>query len=92
MSEEFRLRSVAVAAFGPATLFGLAEGPMTPGMLATRIGERKSMLLAAMAAAAAVAGLVAGIVVSGLAGFAAAGVLCVFIPRRSGSESRRAAQ
>jgi MFS family permease len=86
--EEFRLRSVAVAAFGPATLFGLAEGSMIPvialssidrgastavaalinallgigsivtnipsGMLATRIGERKSMLVAA---AIAIAGL-----------------------------------
>jgi MFS family permease len=85
---EFRLRSVAVAAFGPATLFGLAEGAMIPvialssidrgastavaalivallgigsivtnipsGILSTRIGERKSMLLAA---AIAVAGL-----------------------------------
>jgi MFS family permease len=86
--EEFRLRSVAVAAFGPATLFGLAEGAMLPvialssidrgastataalinaligigslltnipsGILATRIGERRSMLVAA---AVAVAGL-----------------------------------
>ncbi|HSZ43363.1 MAG TPA: MFS transporter [Trebonia sp.] len=87
--EEFSLRSVAVAAFGPATLFGLAEGAMLPvialssidrgastaiaalinallgigsivtnipsGMLATRIGERKSMLVAA---AVAVTGLI----------------------------------
>jgi MFS family permease len=79
---EFRLRSVAVAAFAPATLFGLAQGSMMPvialsavdrgastavaalvgsllgigsivtnipsGMLATRIGERKSMLVAAV--------------------------------------------
>jgi MFS family permease len=86
---EFRLRSVAVAAFGPATLFGLAEGAMLPvialssidrgastaiaalinallgigsivtnipsGILATRIGERKAMLVAA---AVAVAGLI----------------------------------
>ena len=83
MSEEFRLRSVAVAAYGPATLFGLAEGSMLPvitlsaidrgastavaaligallgigsiltnipsGVLATRIGERKSMIVAAVA-------------------------------------------
>jgi len=89
VSEEFRLRSVAIAAFGPATLFGLAEGAMLPvialssidrgasaaiaalitallgigslvtnipsGTLATRIGERKSMLVAA---AVAVAGLI----------------------------------
>jgi MFS family permease len=81
VAEEFRLRSVAVAAYAPATLFGLAEGSMLPvitltaldrgastsvaaligallgigsivtnipsGMLATRIGERKSMLVAA---------------------------------------------
>ena len=31
LGEEFRLRSVAIAAFGPATLFGLAEGAMLPG-------------------------------------------------------------
>jgi MFS family permease len=79
---EFRLRSVAIAAFAPATLFGLAEGAMLPviapstfdrgastavaalvaamlgiaslltnipsGMLATRVGERKAMLVAAV--------------------------------------------
>jgi MFS family permease len=89
VSEEFRLRSVAVAAYGPATLFGLAEGSMLPvitlsaidrgastsiaalvgallgigsivtnipsGILSTRIGERRSMLVAAIAT---VAGLV----------------------------------
>lgn len=89
VSEEFRLRSVAVAAYGPATLFGLAEGSMLPvvalsaidrgastsvaalivaligigsivtnipsGILATRIGERKSMLVAAVTTAAGLA-------------------------------------
>jgi MFS family permease len=79
---EFRLRSVALAAFAPATLFGLAEGAMMPviaassfargsstagaafvaallgiaslvtnipsGILATRVGERKAMLVAAV--------------------------------------------
>jgi MFS family permease len=79
--EEFSLRSVAVAAYAPATLFGLSQGSMTPvialsaldrggstsiaalitalvgigsivtnipsGMLATRFGERKAMLVAA---------------------------------------------
>src|ERR1700740_1687998 len=84
VSEEFRLRSVAIAAFGPSTLFGLAEGAMIPvialssidrgastaiaalinaligigslltnipsGILATRVGERKSMLVAAAVA------------------------------------------
>src|SRR5690348_79466 len=83
VSEEFHLRSIAVAAYGPATLFGLAQGSMLPvialsaidrgaspaiaaligallgigsivtnipsGILATRIGERKSMLVAAIA-------------------------------------------
>jgi MFS family permease len=83
VSDEFRLRSVAFAAYGPATLFGLAEGAMLPviilsaidrgantsvaaligallgigsivtnipsGILATRIGERKSMIVAAIA-------------------------------------------
>ena len=86
MSEEFHLRSIAVAAYGPATLFGLAQGSMLPvialsaidrgaspaiaaligallgigsivtnipsGILATRIGERKSMLVAAIATVA----------------------------------------
>jgi MFS family permease len=81
MVEDFRLRSVAAAAYGPAALFGLSEGAVLPvvvlsaidrgaststaaliaallgvgslaanipaGMLATRIGERRSMLLAA---------------------------------------------
>jgi MFS family permease len=84
VAEQFRLRSVAIAAFGPATLFGLAEGAMLPvialssvdrgastaiaalisallgigslvtnipsGILATRIGERQSMLVAAAVA------------------------------------------
>ncbi len=78
----FRLRSVAVPAFAPATLFGLAEGAMMPviaassfdrgastavaaliagllgiasfvtnipsGILATRVGERNAMLVAAV--------------------------------------------
>jgi MFS family permease len=89
VSEEFHLRSIAVAAYGPATLFGLAQGSMLPvialsaidrgaspsiaaligallgigsivtnipsGILATRIGERKSMLVAAVATAAGLA-------------------------------------
>jgi MFS family permease len=89
VSEEFRLRSVAVAAYAPATLFGLAEGSMMPvitlsafdrgastsiaaligaligigsivtnipsGILATRIGERKSMLVASAATAVGLA-------------------------------------
>jgi MFS family permease len=80
--EEFRLRSIAVPAFGPSTLFGLAEGAILPiialsafdrgasisvaaliaavlgiasfltnipaGILATRVGERKAMIVAAV--------------------------------------------
>lgn len=81
LQDDFRLRSVAIAAFAPAALFGLAEGAMLPaiapsafdrgasasvvaligallgigsivtnipsGILATRVGERKAMLIAA---------------------------------------------
>jgi MFS family permease len=94
VSEEFHLRSIAVAAYGPATLFGLAQGSMLPvitlsaidrgaspsiaaligallgigsivtnipsGILATRIGERKSMLVAAIATAAGLVLCLAG--------------------------------
>lgn len=83
---EFQLRSVAVAAYAPAALFGLAEGAILPvivssayargastsaaaligaligvgslvtnipsGILATRVGERKAMLVAATITAA----------------------------------------
>jgi MFS family permease len=89
VSEDFHLRSIAVAAYGPATLFGLAQGSMLPvitlsaidrgaspsiaaligallgigsivtnipsGILATRIGERKAMLVAAIGTAAGLA-------------------------------------
>jgi MFS family permease len=92
-TDEFRLRSVAIAAFAPATLFGLAQGAMLPvivassldrgastataafvvallgigslvtnipsGILATRIGERRAMLVAA---AVTIAGLLLCIV------------------------------
>jgi MFS family permease len=80
-SDDFRLRSIAIPAFAPSTLFGLAEGAILPiialsafdrgastsvavliaaligiasfmtnipaGILATRVGERKAMLVAA---------------------------------------------
>jgi MFS family permease len=80
--EEFSLRSIAIAAYAPAALFGLSEGAMLPvivastlargghtstaaliasmlgiasiltnipsGILATRIGEQKSMLIASI--------------------------------------------
>jgi len=88
-TDDFRLRSVAVAAYAPATLFGLAEGAMLPvivastfargagsstaafitallgigslvtnipsGILATRVGERRAMLVAAVITAAGLA-------------------------------------
>src|ERR1700722_684402 len=88
-SGEFRLRSVALAAYAPAALFGLAEGAMLPvivastyargahastaafiaaligigslvtnipsGILATRVGERRAMLVAAAITAAGLA-------------------------------------
>jgi MFS family permease len=81
-SDDFRLRSIAIPAFAPSTLFGLAEGAILPiialsafdrgastsvavliaaligiasfltnipaGILATRVGERKAMLVAAV--------------------------------------------
>src|ERR1700689_886641 len=81
-ADEFRLRSIAVSAYGPATLFGLSQGSMLPvialsaldrgattsvapligsligvgsiitnipsGILATRVGERKAMLVASV--------------------------------------------
>jgi MFS family permease len=83
---EFRLRSMAFAAYAPATLFGLAQGAILPvivassfargasaaaaafvgaligigslvtnipsGILATRLGERRAMLIAALITAA----------------------------------------
>ncbi len=86
---EFRLRSVAVAAYAPAALFGVGQGAMLPvivassfargasastaaligaligigslvtnipsGILATRIGERRAMLVAAVLTAAGLA-------------------------------------
>ncbi|MCL2516706.1 MAG: MFS transporter [Microbacteriaceae bacterium] len=89
MSEEFRWRSILVPAYGPATLFGLAEGAIFPvialsaidrgatasvaalvaaligvaslltnipaGVLATRIGERRSMLVASVITVAGLA-------------------------------------
>lgn len=99
-SGEFRLRSVAVAAFAPALLFGVAQGAMLPvivassysrgastsiaafivallgigslvtnipsGVLATRMGERKAMLIAA---AVTIVGLVMCVVNLGRGSF-----------------------
>jgi MFS family permease len=102
-ADDFSLRSVAVAAYAPAALFGLAEGAMLPvivastyarwastsmaaliaaligigslvtnipsGILATRVGERKAMLVAAGITAA---GLVLCLVNLGRSGWSLA--------------------
>lgn len=44
---EFRLRSVAVGAFAPATLFGLAEGAMLPVIIASAFARGASTSMAA---------------------------------------------
>src|ERR1700733_5109067 len=48
VGEEFRLRSVAIAAFGPATLFGLAEGAMLPVIALSSIDRGASVAIAAL--------------------------------------------
>ena len=48
MSEEFRLRSIAVAAYGPATLFGLSEGSMLPVIALSAIDRGASTSIAAL--------------------------------------------
>jgi len=48
VSEEFRLRSIAVAAYGPATLFGLAEGAMLPVIILSAIDRGASTSIAAL--------------------------------------------
>jgi MFS family permease len=48
VSEEFRLRSIAVAAYGPATLFGLAEGAMLPVITLSAIDRGASTSIAAL--------------------------------------------
>ncbi|HEU5418987.1 MAG TPA: MFS transporter [Streptosporangiaceae bacterium] len=48
MSEEFRLRSIAVAAYAPATLFGLAEGAMLPVITLSAIDRGASTPVAAL--------------------------------------------
>ena len=48
VAEAFRLRPVAVAAFGPATLFGLAEGAMLPVIALSSIDRGASTAIAAL--------------------------------------------
>jgi MFS family permease len=51
VSEEFRLRSIAVAAYGPATLFGLAEGAMLPVITLSAIDRGATTSVAALVGA-----------------------------------------
>lgn len=48
---DFRLRSVAVAAFGPSTLFGISQGAMLPVITLSAIGLGASTSVAAFIAA-----------------------------------------
>jgi hypothetical protein len=48
VAEQFRLRSVAIAAFGPATLFGLAEGAMLPVIVLSSVDRGASTAMAAL--------------------------------------------
>ncbi|MFC4243896.1 MFS transporter [Gryllotalpicola reticulitermitis] len=51
MSEEFRLRSIIVPAYGPATLFGLAEGAIFPVIALSAIDRGATTSIAALVAA-----------------------------------------
>ena len=50
-AEDFSLRSVAVAAYAPAALFGLAEGAMLPVIVASTSARGASTSMAALIAA-----------------------------------------
>ncbi len=47
-SGDFSLRSIAVAAFGPSVLFGLAEGAMLPVVPLTAVDRGASLALASL--------------------------------------------
>lgn len=47
-TDEFRLSSIAVAAFGPSVLFGLAEGAMLPVVALSAIDRGASVALASL--------------------------------------------
>src|SRR5690606_17089989 len=49
--DDFRLRDVAIAAYGPSALFGLAEGAMLPVVTLSAIERGASLSLAAFIAA-----------------------------------------
>jgi MFS family permease len=48
VGDEFKLRSIAVAAFGPSVLFGLAEGAMLPVVALSAIDRGASVALASL--------------------------------------------
>jgi MFS family permease len=66
VSEEFRLRSVAVAAYGPATLFGLSEGSMLPVVTLSAIDRGASTAVAALVGALIGIGSIATNIPSGI--------------------------
>jgi MFS family permease len=66
VSEEFRLRSVAVAAYGPATLFGLSEGSMLPVVILSAIDRGASTSIAALVGALIGIGSIATNIPSGI--------------------------
>jgi MFS family permease len=66
VSEEFQLRSIAVAAYGPATLFGLAEGAMMPVIALSAIDRGASTSIAALIAALLAIGSIVTNIPSGI--------------------------
>jgi MFS family permease len=66
MPEEFRLRSIAVSAYGPATLFGLAEGAIFPVIALSAIDRGATTSVAALVAALIGIGSIATNIPSGI--------------------------
>jgi MFS family permease len=66
VTEEFRLRSIAVAAYGPATLFGLAEGSIFPVIALSAIDRGATTSVAALVAALIGIGSIATNIPSGI--------------------------
>jgi MFS family permease len=66
VTEEFRLRQIAVAAYGPATLFGLAEGAIFPVIALSAIDRGATTSVAALVAALIGIGSIATNIPSGI--------------------------
>jgi len=77
VSEEFHLRSIAVAAYGPATLFGLAQGSMLPVIALSAIGLN---LLSAGAAYGVLVLVFQHTWAEGLLGFHSTGGIVAWLP------------